>query len=208
MQSDSLRWDSDGLLPVVIQHAASGEVLTLAYANRAALDETVRTKETVLYSRSRKALWKKGETSGNTQTVESVSYDCDSDALLYRVLPSGPACHTGHESCFHNDLQAVGSSGAFRRAIAMLEKTLQERKGASPSGSYVAGLYAKGLDAMCQKVGEEAVEVVIAAKNGSRAEIIGEASDLLFHLLVLLAHADVNADEIGAELLRRSPTSP
>lgn len=207
MQRDSLRWDPDGLIPVVIQHARTGEVLTLAYANRAALDETLRTNETVLYSRRRQALWKKGETSGNTQTVESVSYDCDSDALLYRVLPKGPACHTGQETCFHNELSGR-SMGAFRTAVGHLEQTLRDRKTASPNDSYVATLYAKGLDAICQKVGEEAVEVIIAAKNGSRREIVGEASDLLFHLMVLLAHLDVATDEIGAELLNRSATPP
>ena len=204
MQRDNLRWDSNGLLPVVIQHAATGEVLTLAYANRDALDETLRTNETVLYSRSRQALWKKGQTSGNTQAVESVSYDCDADALLYRVFPKGPACHTGRETCFHNALGGGRSSGAFVSAIGSLVRTLTERKSGAPQGSYVAALYAAGLDAICQKVGEESVEVIIAAKNGSRREIVGEASDLLFHLLVLLAHLDVDTDEIGAELLRRS----
>lgn len=203
MELETLRWDECGLLPVVIQDAATGSVLTLAHANRLALEETLRTKQTVLFSRSRKALWRKGETSGNTQSVESVSYDCDADALLYRVLPQGPACHTGAPTCFHHALYGeIPSPHAFSDAVGQLRQILRERKQDAPSGSYVARLY-RDLDAICKKIGEEAVEVIIAAKNSSKKDQIWEAADLLFHLLVLLEYQNISLDRVGAELLRR-----
>ena len=203
MELKNLRWDESGLLPVVIQDAASGNVLTLAYANRPALEETLRTKHTVLYSRSRQALWRKGETSGNAQLVESVSYDCDADALLYRVLPHGPACHTGEPTCFHNAIYGeVSAPHVFSDSIRELSQVLRERKRDAPAGSYVAKLY-RDLDAICKKIGEEAAEVIIAAKNTSTPDRIWEASDLLFHLLVLLEYQNIGLEQIGAELRRR-----
>lgn len=203
---NDLRWGADGLLPVVVADARSGEVLTLAYANREALERTLRERSTYLYSRSRGALWHKGETSGNTQRVLAVAYDCDADALLYRVIPEGPACHTGAPTCFHNHIFSEGGSrdGAFHRALTHLEGTLERRKDASPEESYAAKLYAGGVDRIGKKIGEEATEVVIAAKNGSRAELVWESADLLFHLLVLLQHAGITLDEVGEELLSRA----
>lgn len=210
MDLNALKWNGDGLLPVVIADARSGEVLTLAYANREALERTIAERSTYLFSRSRGELWHKGETSGHTQEVVSVAYDCDADALLYRVVPNGPACHTGAQSCFHNvmvsgsnDPEPAEGHSAFLKAIAHLGRVLEERKSASPESSYVAKLYAGGVDKIGKKIGEEATEVVIAAKNASREELVWESADLLFHLLVLLEHAGVSLDEVGSELLRR-----
>src|SRR5271165_6234014 len=136
MSIDDLRWGGDGLLPVIVQDARSGAVLTLAYADRAALERTLSERTTYLHSRSRDALWKKGETSGNTQQVVGVDYDCDADALLYRVVPSGPACHTGSQSCFDQRLLAgearATRGGAFAQALDHLRVTIAERRAASP----------------------------------------------------------------------------
>lgn len=210
MKVEELAWNADGLLPVVIQDARDGAVLTVAHANREALERTLKERSTYLYSRSRRALWKKGETSGNTQQVVGVDYDCDADALLYRVIPRGPACHTGTASCFSERLlagepraEAQAEPGAFLRAIAHLQKTIAARRDASPETSYTAKLLRGGVDQIGKKIGEEATELVIAAKNGSRDEIRWETADLLYHTLVLLAERGVALDEIGQELLRR-----
>jgi len=205
MDIDGLKWGADGLLPVVIADARAGTVLTLAWADRDALEKTVASQQTHLYSRSRAALWRKGETSGHTQRVVEVSADCDGDALLYRVVPSGPACHTGRDTCFHNLLfSGDTTAGAFVRALEYLEATFERRKTASPEGSYVAKLYAGGVDAIGKKIGEEATEVVIAAKNADEEELVWESSDLIFHLLVLLAHRGIALDRVGAHLLSRA----
>lgn len=203
---ESLKWNEDGLLPVVIADARTNAVLTLAYANREALEKSIAERSTYLYSRSRKKLWHKGEESGNTQRVLDIAYDCDADALLYRVVPSGPACHTGEQSCFHKVLWAEDADRPleqFSQAISHLERVLEERKGADPQSSYVANLYAGGVDKIGKKIGEEATEVVIAAKNASHDELVWEAADLVFHLLVLLKSAGVPLDDVGGELLRR-----
>jgi phosphoribosyl-AMP cyclohydrolase / phosphoribosyl-ATP pyrophosphohydrolase len=212
-----LKWNADGLLPVVIADARTGAVLTLAYANQEALEKTIAERSTYLYSRSRQKLWHKGEKSGNAQEVVEVAYDCDADALLYRVIPSGPACHTGAESCFHNVIVSMSNHREQRRAapsaveanrfslaVAHLENVLEERKGADPGSSYVAKLYSGGVDKIGKKIGEEATEVVIAAKNASHDELVWEAADLIFHLLVLLKSANVPLDDVGGELLRRA----
>jgi phosphoribosyl-ATP pyrophosphohydrolase/phosphoribosyl-AMP cyclohydrolase len=208
MTIDELAWDERGLLPVVIQDAGSGAVLTLAYANREALARTLAEKTTWLYSRSRRALWKKGETSGHTQTLAGVSYDCDADALLYRVTPHGPACHTGAASCFSNalfgEVDAQPVPDTFARAMEHLGATIAARRGASPESSYTAKLLNDGIDRIAKKVGEEATEVVIAAKNGAPAEIAWEVADLLYHTLVLLEERGVSLETVGAELLRRA----
>jgi phosphoribosyl-ATP pyrophosphohydrolase/phosphoribosyl-AMP cyclohydrolase len=212
MDLNELKWDAAGLLPVVIADARGGGVLTLAYANREALQRTIDERSTYLYSRSRGELWHKGETSGHTQEVVSVAYDCDRDALLYRVIANGPACHTGHTSCFFNELSHGEVSNHpeepkgthFTQAMQHLTTTLAQRKNADPETSYVAKLYAGGVDRIGKKIGEEAMEVVIAAKNGTRSEIVWEAADLLFHLLVLLEDAGVSLDEVGEELLSRA----
>jgi phosphoribosyl-ATP pyrophosphohydrolase/phosphoribosyl-AMP cyclohydrolase len=202
---NELQWDAAGLLPVVIVDDRTNAVLTLAYANREALQRTIAERSTYLYSRSRGELWHKGATSGNTQRVVAISYDCDADALMYRVIPSGPACHTGAGTCFYKTLLASDTvdGDALRKAFAHLTRVLEERKTADPSSSYVAKLYSGGVDKIGKKIGEEATEVVIAAKNDSREELVWESADLLFHLLVLLAHKGVSLDDLGGELLRR-----
>lgn len=206
MDIAELKWNADGLMPVVIADAATGAVLTLAWANREALEKTLATRETHLFSRSRNALWRKGETSGNTQRVVEVAADCDADALLYRVEASGPACHTGAASCFYNVVLAAdgeGASDTFAKAMAHLESVLAQRKVDPPEGSYVAKLYAGGVDRIGKKIGEEATEVVIAAKNDSDDELVWEASDLIFHLLVLLAERNIPLAKVGDHLLNR-----
>ncbi len=206
MSIDELAWGESGLLPVVLQDAATGSVLSLAYADREALRRTLADKTTWLYSRSRQALWNKGERSGHTQTVASVAYDCDADALLYLVHPAGPACHTGSASCFHRFLLEDPSAGTatFERAIANLRATIAARRGASPETSYTAKLFHDGVDRIGKKIGEEATEVVIAAKNDDPVEIAWEVADLLYHTLVLLEERGVALDAVGAELLRRA----
>jgi len=209
MDIDELSWSERGLLPVVIVDERSGAVLTLAYADREALRRTIDERTTVLFSRSRGALWKKGETSGHTQTVVGVDYDCDADALLYRVLPNGPACHTGERSCFHRTLAGAPptgapSGGAFARAAGELARVIAARRRSAPPDSYTAALLHGGVDRIAKKVGEEATEVVIAAKNGDKAEIVWEVADLLYHTIVLLEERGVSLDDVGAELLRRA----
>ena len=208
MQVPDIAWPEDGLLPVVIVDARTNDVLTLAYANRSALKKTLSTRETHLYSRTRKAQWRKGETSGNTQHVVAVDVDCDRDALIYRVIPTGPACHTGADSCFSRAVtfestNGTTDAGAFMRAVAKLPEIIESRRGADPEKSYVAKLYARGIDWMLKKMGEEATEVVIAAKNADHKEIVWEVADLLFHVIVVLSERGVTLDEVGAELMRR-----
>lgn len=205
MELGALKFGEDNLVPVVIADAQSGDVLTLAWANREALERTIATRETHLFSRSRQKLWRKGEQSGNTQRVVEIVADCDGDAVLYRVVPSGPACHTGAISCFHDAVLGSDSTdGDFLKAAAHLQRVLRERKTAPPEGSYVAKLYAGGVDRIGKKIGEEATEVVIAAKNSGDDELVWEAADLFFHLLVLLEARGISLDRVGAHLLERA----
>jgi phosphoribosyl-ATP pyrophosphohydrolase/phosphoribosyl-AMP cyclohydrolase len=207
MKLDGLKFDAAGLMPVCIVDAHTNRLLTLAYANREAIEKTIATKQTHLWSRSRNRLWRKGEESGNTQTVIEVVADCDGDALTYRAIPHGPACHTGEESCFHDALfaeQGTENTGAFFRAMEHLERTIASRRGGDTSQSYVAKLFDGGVDRIGKKIGEEATELVIAAKNKAHNEIVWEAADLIFHTLVLLAEEGVTLDEIGGEFQRRA----
>lgn len=175
---------ADGsLLPVVVQDATDGAVLMLAWANAEALEATERTGEAHFWSRSRNELWRKGATSGNVLRVTGIATDCDGDALLYRVRPAGPACHTGRRTCF-DGADAAGVLGA-------LEATIDARRGADPAISYTASLLAAGAGRPGQKVIEEAGETVVAALAGSDDELAGEAADLVYHLLVLLAARDI-----------------
>jgi phosphoribosyl-ATP pyrophosphohydrolase/phosphoribosyl-AMP cyclohydrolase len=207
----AVKWNAEGLAPVVIVDARTDAVLTLAYANREALERTLATESTWLYSRSRAELWHKGVTSGNTQRVVAVAIDCDADALLYRVIPAGPACHTGAATCFDTVValesaaaEATPGGAPFAGAMIALAQTIAARKAHAPEGSYTAKLFAGGVDRIGKKIGEEATEVVIAAKNDDPAELVWETSDLLYHTLVMLAERNISLDDIGAELARRA----
>ena len=200
--AQGIRFDERGLVPVIAQDANTGAVLTLAYANREALEKTLETGEAHYYSRSRQELWRKGATSGNTQSSVEVRLDCDGDAILYRVLPSGPACHTGEDSCFFKTLGGAGvqdgSAPGFGAILEKLAGTIAERHREMPEESYTAGLIRRGTPRVAQKVGEEAVEVVVAALRDER--LAEEAADLLYHLLVLLEERGVGIGEVARVL--------
>jgi phosphoribosyl-AMP cyclohydrolase / phosphoribosyl-ATP pyrophosphohydrolase len=199
---DDVRFDAQGLVPAVIQDATSGRVLTVAFMNRAALERTLSEGQTWLWSRSRAELWHKGATSGNTQQVRGIVADCDADALLVLVDPDGPACHTGARTCFFTRLSGVQAEPFA--ALADLAATVAARAAeADPERSYTASLLARGIDTVCKKVGEEATEVVLAAKGQEREQVIYESADLLYHLTVLWQAAGVTPDEVAAELARR-----
>ncbi|QNN65310.1 bifunctional phosphoribosyl-AMP cyclohydrolase/phosphoribosyl-ATP diphosphatase HisIE [Sphingomonas rhizophila] len=187
----------DGLVPVVVQHYDTGEVRMLGYMNRDALDATIASGLVTFFSRSRGALWRKGETSGNLLDLVDIRLDCDRDALLVHARPRGPTCHTGTNSCF-------GDDAAPRLAfLAELQQVVAGRAGAPPDESYTARLVKAGLGRMAQKVGEEGVEVALSAVTGSEADMVGEAADLLYHLTVLLHARGLSLDEVGDELRRR-----
>ncbi len=205
--SGEIRFDERGLVPVIAQDADTGAVLTLAYANREALERTLQSGEAYYFSRSRGELWRKGASSGNTQRVVEVRVDCDGDALLYRVLPSGPACHTGEESCFFTKLSGekvgVGEDreADFGAVVEGLAATIALRRREMPEGSYTAKLLGGGTERVAQKVGEEAVEVVVAALGGEG--LPEEAADLVYHLLVLLEERGVGIGEVAGVLRDR-----
>jgi phosphoribosyl-AMP cyclohydrolase / phosphoribosyl-ATP pyrophosphohydrolase len=200
---DGVRFDENGLVPVIAQDTSTGEVLMLAYANREAVKQTTKTGEAHYYSRSRGELWRKGETSGNTQRVVEVRLDCDGDALLYRVDPRGPACHTGERSCFFTTLTSEEDEDApdLGRTLTRLAGTIAGRHHEMPEDSYTAKLLERGTGHISQKVGEEAVEVVVAALEGER--LAEESADLLYHLLVLLEERGVGMDEVAKVLDER-----
>ena len=182
---EALAYDAAGLIPVVVQEADSGDVLMVAYANREALDRTAQTGQAHFWSRSRRALWRKGETSGHGMRVREMRTDCDRDALLMVVDPAGPACHTGSRTCFGDETAtSAGMIGELGRVIA-------SRITASPESSYTARLLAKGPDQVLKKIGEEATEVVLAAKSESDERLAEEAADLLYHLMVAMAQRKV-----------------
>jgi len=216
---DELRYDERGLVPVVVQDARTREVLTLAYMSAESLRRTLDEGETWFWSRSRAALWHKGETSGHTQRVLSLAVDCDRDALVALVEPNGPACHTGARSCFQSEIEGAnggalkdrepvraGQPGALGATLAGLYARIEDRRAQRPAGSYTTYLFEQGLDKILKKVGEESAETIIAAKNGDAPALVAEVSDLLYHLLVLLVERGVTLEEIEAELSRRGTT--
>ena len=198
---EGLAWDKqDGLLPAIVQHATSGAVLMLAYMNREALRATFERGRAVFYSRSRQELWEKGQTSGHTLRVTAIREDCDNDTLLVSVLPDGPACHLGTASCFGDGATSEAESLVF---LAELEAIIDERIAGSPEGSYTASLHGKGVSRMAQKVGEEGLEVALAAVGEGDARLVGESADLVFHLLVLLRSRGLGIQALVAELRDR-----
>ncbi|HKL02499.1 MAG TPA: bifunctional phosphoribosyl-AMP cyclohydrolase/phosphoribosyl-ATP diphosphatase HisIE [Cryomorphaceae bacterium] len=185
----------DGLVPAIIQDDLSQKVLMLGYMNAEALEKTRREGRVTFYSRSKKRLWTKGESSGNYLNLRSVDVDCDADALLIRVLPEGPVCHKGTDTCF-GDSDAKGF-------LTKLEDVIATRHAHSSEGSYTSSLFEQGINKVAQKVGEEAVELVIEAKDNNRELFLGEAADLMFHYLVLLRAKDVKLKDVEEELKMR-----
>lgn len=209
--ADAIKWDEAGLVPAIVQDAVSKEVLMLAYMNRESLKLTAESGETWFWSRSRSELWHKGATSGHIQKVRSLRYDCDGDTLLVTVEQTGPACHTGKYSCFYNVAGVSGADGSEATSgpknrfeiLEKLEATIAQRDAERPEGAYTTYLFEKGVDKILKKVGEEAGEVIIAAKNRSHEELRYEASDLIFHLMVLLREQKLPLDDLLGELERR-----
>ena len=198
MNLNEVKFDERGLIPAIVQHATTREVLTLAYMNEESLARTIETEQTWFWSRSRQELWHKGETSGNTQRVVSVTLDCDRDAIVVLVEPAGPACHTGARSCF--DIEPADDLGSV---LDQLYRLIQSRERERPSGSYTTYLFDEGIDKILKKLGEESAETIIAAKNEDRERVVAEVSDLLYHVLVLLVARGVSLEEIGKELKQR-----
>ncbi|NLW77923.1 MAG: bifunctional phosphoribosyl-AMP cyclohydrolase/phosphoribosyl-ATP diphosphatase HisIE [Ruminococcaceae bacterium] len=201
MELSQLKFDEKGLIPAVVQDFETGAVLTVAYMNRESLDITLREKRTCFYSRSRQALWRKGETSGNVQHVVAIHADCDGDALVVQVLKDGPACHTGAESCFFNTLYQDEVQQKF--TLEALYALILGRKAEMTAGSYTSYLFEKGREKILKKVGEESTEVVIAAMKRDEQETVYEISDLCYHLLVLMAECGITPAQVKQELAGR-----
>jgi phosphoribosyl-AMP cyclohydrolase / phosphoribosyl-ATP pyrophosphohydrolase len=216
----AVRFGADGLVPVVTQESRSGDVLMLAYANRDALDRTLSTGLAHYFSRSRGTLWQKGETSGHIQRVTEIRLDCDGDAVLYRAEQQGPACHTGTRTCFSSVISGAAELAPTHRArgqqdsgadqdpgghvLSRLAVTIGQRAEQRPTGSYTAELLAGGIGKISQKVGEEAVEVIVAATTEDSSRLASEAADLLYHLLVLLQARGVPLEAVWRELESRA----
>jgi phosphoribosyl-ATP pyrophosphohydrolase/phosphoribosyl-AMP cyclohydrolase len=207
----AVRFGADGLVPVVAQESRSGDVLMVAFADRGALERTVETGLAHYFSRSRGTLWRKGETSGHTQQVREIRLDCDGDTVLYRVEQAGPACHTGARTCFstvvrgaagqmHGDAEADPGGHLLSRLAALIARRAVER----PAGSYTVTLLDRGVARISQKVGEEAVEVVVAANAEDDAHLAAESADLLYHLLVLLRARGIGLDAVLSALETRA----
>ena len=200
VKPEELKFDEKGLIPAIVVDSATREVLTLAYMSRESLAISLAEKRTCFFSRSRNCLWRKGETSGNYQDIQSITADCDLDALVVEVTPQGPACHLGTHSCFTNPLVESENPPFSTDSLYAL---LQQRKVDLPEGSYTTYLFEKGLDKILKKVGEEATEIVIAAKNPDNEEIKYEISDFLYHVMVLMAEKGVTWEDITGELSQR-----
>ena len=186
-----------GLVPAIIQDVDSHVVLMLGYMNQEALDLSLESKKVTFFSRTKKRLWTKGETSGNFLYIKSITVDCDNDTLLVKARPAGPVCHTGSDTCFDE----INSSKTL--FIDQLRNIIKDRKNNPSDQSYTASLFAKGINKVAQKVGEEAVEIVIEAKDDNKSLFLGEAADLLFHYLVLLEAKDIELDEVMQVLIDR-----
>ncbi|WP_416147167.1 bifunctional phosphoribosyl-AMP cyclohydrolase/phosphoribosyl-ATP diphosphatase HisIE [Salipaludibacillus sp. HK11] len=213
MNINQLSFDERGLIPAIVQDQQSKQVLTLAYMNEESLKKTIETGETWFYSRSRQELWHKGETSGNIQKVENIRYDCDQDALVVLVDPQGPGCHKGDFTCFSDVLwsrgeQSATDAGVIEQGnrfaiIEELEEVIATREAERPEGAYTTYLFEEGVDKILKKVGEEASEVIIAAKNRDKEELTWESADLLYHWLVLLREQKLPLDNVLQRLADR-----
>lgn len=214
MNIENLKYDAQGLIPAIIQDKATGQVLMLAYMNKESLTKTVESGVTWFYSRSRRSLWQKGESSGHVQKVQSIQYDCDADTLLITVEQTGSACHEGTFSCFSRTLgnenrdsgQMVDTTQLYGSAATILHElyhVIADRKANPKEGSYTTYLFAKGQDKILKKVGEECAETIIGSKNNSKEEILYEMADLWYHCLVLLAYHNITPSELMEELHKR-----
>ncbi len=217
----SFKYNEQGLMPAVVQDFQTRDVLMVAYVNEESLNLSLEKGETVFYSRSRQELWHKGETSGNTQEIKEIYYDCDQDTILFMVDPAGPACHTGENSCFYRKIaeetvakaekmmeieqQAQNIEAEFEteKVVDFLYDLILSRKQEMPEGSYTTYLFEEGIDKILKKVGEESAEVIIASKNKPEEELVYETADLVYHMLVLLVERGINPDQIRKELKKR-----
>ena len=198
---EELKFDERGLIPAVVQDWRSGEVLTLAYMNRESLEISLREGRTCFWSRSRQELWRKGETSGNTQEIVDIIADCDRDSLVVKVKKAGPACHLGNESCF---VDRVWESDTLRDfSPDQLYKLIQGRQTDPKEGSYTSYLFDKGIDKILKKVGEETTEVIVAGKGGEKDETVYEIADLYYHVMVLMVQMGITPEEVLSELAKR-----
>ncbi|CZF77690.1 phosphoribosyl-ATP pyrophosphatase [Grimontia sp. AD028] len=198
--AESIDWEKvDGLVPAIVQNSQSGQVLMMGYMNQDALAKTLDTEQVTFFSRTKERLWTKGETSGNVLRLKHIAVDCDKDTLLVQADPIGPTCHLGTETCW-------GEDDANKPALVFLhqlEQVLASRRGSDPSTSYTASLYAKGTKRISQKVGEEGVEVALAATSGDKEELINESADLMYHLMVLLQDQGFSLEDVANKLKER-----
>lgn len=201
IEIDNLKFDKDGLIPAVVTDFFSKKVLTVAYMNRESLEVSIREGKTCFWSRSRKCLWRKGETSGNFQHIVSIVADCDFDALTVEVIKDGPACHTGADSCFNNYVYKSDSLPEF--SFDNLYALLQQRQTEKPEGSYTTYLFEQGIDKILKKVGEESTEVIVAGKGGEKGETVYEIADLAYHVMVLMVYMGIEPKDVIAELAKR-----
>ena len=201
MNIDELKFDANGLIPAVVQDYFSKQVLTVAYMNRESLEISMKEGRTCFFSRSRRQLWRKGETSGNTQEIVTIKADCDADALVMEVIKKGPACHTGAESCFFNPVYQSEEHQDF--SLEALYQLLEGRKTSPKEGSYTTYLFQKGIDKILKKVGEECTEVIVAGKGGSKEETVFEIADLAYHVMVLMVEMGIEPKDIFAQLESR-----
>ncbi|HCG7752171.1 TPA: bifunctional phosphoribosyl-AMP cyclohydrolase/phosphoribosyl-ATP diphosphatase HisIE [Vibrio parahaemolyticus] len=198
--SERINWEKvDGLVPAIVQDFQSSQVLMMGYMNQDALAKTGETGQVTFFSRTKERLWTKGETSGNVLQLMNISLDCDNDTLLVRVNPIGPTCHTGTTTCWDGDAQEESQMVWLHQ----LEQLLAARKSADPDSSYTASLYARGTKRISQKVGEEGVEVALAATSGDKAELVCESADLIYHLLVLLQDQGLSMNDVVNKLKER-----
>lgn len=221
LEEIDFKYNEQGLMPAVVQDYQTKDMLMVAYVNQESLNLSLEKGETVFYSRSRQELWHKGETSGNTQEIKEIYYDCDQDTILFMVDPAGPACHTGKNSCFYRKIaeeteakaakmmemqqkaQNIETDFETKNVVDFLYDLILERKEEMPEGSYTTYLFEEGLDKILKKVGEEAAEVIIASKNDPDQELVYETADLVYHMLVLLAVRGIEPDQIREELKKR-----
>lgn len=201
IEIDKLKFDKDGLIPTVVTDFYSKKVLTVAYMSRESLEISIREGKTCFWSRSRKCLWRKGETSGNFQHIVSIVADCDFDALTVEVIKDGPACHTGSDSCFNNYVFRSDSLPEF--SFDNLYDLLRQRQTEKPEGSYTTYLFEQGIDKILKKIGEESTEVIVAGKGGEKGETVYEIADLAYHVMVLMVQMGIEPKDVIAELAKR-----